>query len=336
MAGPQPPWQLQYPPSMPRQFERPRQIIPQPVLPLPAFTAAPQPERSYVINSSQMTSGSSMLDSNALQLQNPFAMPSRFQQTRQIIPQSVPPSFSRAEPSYITNRVHAASGSSVVDSRAPQLQYAPARPSQSRQIVPPSMPFTTPAQTSLSYVTNSAQMTSSSDVIDSSALPLQNPTPGHFEQARQIIPQPGPSSLAFTMPAQTSDSSHVTTSLPVASNSSVVAGLNVPPPQSVTVGDTASGQCISIDEATMAWLVDNIGPDILNSSEVDLGSLGDILSESSATINGNTAAGSGVASSAANLSQMLATIADVQDATNVDFTTLMSELQQLNEFGGPL
>lgn len=344
VTGPPPQWPLQYPPSMPRQLERPRQIIPQSVLPSPAFSAVSQTEASYVINSLQMTSGSSMVDSDALQLQNPRLMPSRFQPTRQIIPQSVPRSFSRAEPSYVTNRVHAASGSSVVDSHAPQLSYPPPRPSQSRQIVPqpvpPSMPFTMPAQTNLSYVTDSVQMTSSSDVIDSSAFPLQNPTPSHFEQARQIIPQPAPPpALAFTVPAQTPVSSHVANSVPAAPNSFAVdsrADLNVPPPQSVTAEDTASSHYISLDEDLMSWLADSIRPDILSSSEVDLGSLGDILSESSASVDGSAVAGSGASSSAANLSQTLTMNAELPDAMNIDFTTLMSELRQLNEFSGPL
>ena len=284
-----------------------------------------------------MTSGSSVADSSTLQLQNPLLMPNQFEPW-QIIPQPVP--LSQTEPSYVTNRVRATSGSSVVDSRVTQLHYPLPMPSQFRKTVPvpPSTAFTVPAQADLSYATHSVQMTSSSSVIDSNAFRLQNPMPSHFEQTRQIVPQPVPPSLAFTMQAQ-AEPSYVTTSVCAASNISVVdssASLNVPPPQSVSVEDTASSQCISLGDDIMSWLADNIGPDIPSSGQLDLGLLGDILSESSASTDGNAAAAAGVASNATNFSQPLMTNAELQDATNIDFTTLIGELQQLNEFGGPL
>ena len=163
-------------------------------------------------------------------------------------------------------------------------------------------------------------------------LPYPLQVPNQFDRLQQIQ-APLSQSLPHAVPAKTEP--HPTASSQMASNSSVVdtaTSLLVPHPS--TAEDTASSQCISIDEELLSFLADFISPSCSTAGQVDLG-LNGLLNLSESSANSNSAAAE-AASTSTSQSQMGMMKPEPQDSVNTNLTNLMSELQQLNNFGRPM
>ena len=150
--------------------------------------------------------------------------------------------------------------------------------------------------------------------------------PNQFERPHQVAP--ARPSVPFAIPAETAPSV-VFRSSQMTSNSSVVdstARLIAPQPSNV-------GNSSSLDDELLSWLVDIANNPNSLGADVDLnGILNGIVNESSARTDSAAAAAAaaeaGVASTAMTYPQ---TIPELQDPT--DYSNLLSQIEQLNNFG---
>jgi len=157
--------------------------------------------------------------------------------------------------------------------------------------------------------------------------------PLQIERPRNIFPLEQPAVqpyLPFAVPARTVPSS-VANSAQMVPNSSVVhssASLITGTPQPTSDGNTT---CISLDDELMSWLAD-IGnnPNSLG-ADVDVnGILLDVINDSSAGAN---SAAADAACTAATQLQTEVVIPELWNDTHL--SGLLSQIQQLNEFGKP-
>lgn len=161
-------------------------------------------------------------------------------------------------------------------------------------------------------------------------LPVTNPS----ERPQQIFPP----SLRFSLPAATEPSavcsSGQTTNVVVSSATSVSAQ------QSLTVGDSASGQCLSgLGEDVMAWIADYLSdPNTSLDGNLDDLDWTKIVSDSSANTGqcDNASVTAGAAASNTTLVHAETVQHAQQDSVNTIYNSLIQELHQLSNLRKPM
>jgi len=158
-----------------------------------------------------------------------------------------------------------------------------------------------------------------------------------FERPRHMIPPSASLPSAMPAPAQTINGHQrapAQTQPPYVINNQQMAPQSSAAAQSSTAGDAT---CLNIDEI-LSWIADFDNPDCVDgSSQVDqdlTGLLAEIMSESTANVDGDVLATAAAAAGVTSSHSQLETVSyEPQDAVSTNYTQVMSELQELNQLG---